>query len=254
MSAPPNRLITAAFCATLALPAGAHAQQPRPSGAARSAIHGVVVDRHSGRPVPGARVVIFGLRDTINAGEDGRFATDSAAVGTHVVEVAAIGYTAARWILELGQDPADVRFEIDASPPLLDTLDVTGEHAILDSNDWRSPASFERRRHRGGGQFLTFEQIRHSHARTLGDLLPLIPGVMVECSNRNCAVLMNAAMHACPVEYYLDGAPASFSTGPSFPVVGVRAIEVYRPSEVPIEFAKPNNTCGVIAIWTKMER
>ncbi len=221
----------------------------------RTFLRGRVVDRRTGHPVAHARVYVSGLTDTLRAAPDGSFTTDRAALGAHVVEVTAIGYSPTRWLLELGRAATDMLFEIEPSLPVLDTITVPGEERpILDTNDWRSPQAIERRRRRGGGQFLTYEQIRHSHARTLGDLLPLVPGVMVQCSNRNCAVLMSAAMHACPVDYYLDGAPATFSTGPSFPVVGIRALEVYRPSEVPIEFARPNSTCGVIAIWTKMER
>lgn len=256
----PPRLRLRAACAALALTfgrtIGADAQDSVSARSdVRTSLRGRIVDRRTGQPVANARVYVSGLRDTLRASSDGSFTTDRAALGAHVVEVTAIGYSPTRWLLELGQAAFDMLFEIEPSLPVLDTINVpAAARPILDTNDWRSPQAIERRRRHGGGQFLTYEQIRHSHARTLAELLPLIPGVMVQCSNRNCAVLMTAAMHACPVDYYLDGAPATFSTGPSFPVSGIRALEVYRPSEVPIEFARPNSTCGIIAIWTKMER
>ena len=248
------RATLAAFGAGLAL-ASAAAAQNAAGQEPRTSLRGHVVDRRTGRPVGGARVYISGVRDTLRAGSDGSFAAERTAMGSHVVEVNAIGYSSTRWLLELGEAATDMLFEIEPSLPVLDTIDVPGTaRPIIDSNDWRSPQAFEHRLHRGGGQFLTWEQIRHSHARALSDLLPLLPGVLVSCSNRMCQVRMLTSAGPCVPEYYLDGAPASYSTGPSFPILGVRGIEVYRAADAPIEFSHPNFTCGLIAIWTKMER
>lgn len=221
----------------------------------RSVLGGRIVDRRTGQPIPRARIVVSGMHDTLIAGTDGQFETDRASMGAHVVEIAAIGYAVSRWILELGEARADITFELDSHLPLMDSISVTASRGeILDSSDWRSTVAFEHRRHRGGGQFLTLEQIRHSNTRSLGELLRIVPGLLVACSNRLCQVRMMSTGRQCLPDYVLDGAPASLATGPSFPVVGVRAIEVYRAADAPIELSHPGMQCGVIAIWTNMER
>jgi hypothetical protein len=63
---------------------------------------------------------------------------------------------------------------------------------------------------------------------------------------------MTRAPRGCRPEFFLDGFPASFSTGPNFPMRGVLGVEIYRTaSETPVEFHRPNLMCGVIAVWSR---
>src|SRR6266478_7060259 len=56
----------------------------------------------------------------------------------------------------------------------------------------------------------------------------------------------------CAADWVVDGMPASVSSTPHLPVVGIVAVEIYRsPNEAPAEFLKADSDCGVIAIWTK---
>jgi len=56
----------------------------------------------------------------------------------------------------------------------------------------------------------------------------------------------------CAADWVVDGLPATMSSTPHLPVVGIIAIEIYRSaSEAPAEFLKADSQCGVIAIWTK---
>ncbi len=63
---------------------------------------------------------------------------------------------------------------------------------------------------------------------------------------------MSRSSRRCRPEFYLDGFPASLATGPNFPALGVKGVEIYlSPVETPPEFQRPNLRCGVIVIWTR---
>jgi hypothetical protein len=75
--------------------------------------------------------------------------------------------------------------------------------------------------------------------------------VQLVCRNEGCQVRMSRSP-TCPVEFFVDGLPATFATNVHLPVVGITGIEIYRDqSETPTIFLKGDNSCGVIAIWTK---
>jgi hypothetical protein len=64
--------------------------------------------------------------------------------------------------------------------------------------------------------------------------------------------MTRGARGICTADWVVDGMPASMSSSPALPVVGIVGVEIYRnPTEVPAEFLKPDSQCGVIAIWTK---
>jgi hypothetical protein len=224
------------------------------SAQSHASLTGRVLDMRTRSPVPMARVFFTGLRDTLTADHQGRFSADTVPTGAHVLEVRAIGYGATRWTLELQQGPLDITIELDSRiPTVLDTIVVRARHNFDDPNDWRSPAAFERRRQARAGWFLSADEVSRTNARSLAEILRTVPGIMVACSNRRCDVRL-AGVRPCIPAYYLDGSPASNSTGPDFPLNRVAGIEVYRQSEAPIEFQAPNARCGVVAIWTRMDR
>src|SRR5947199_118351 len=109
------------------------------------------------------------------------------------------------------------------------------------------------RRRSGRGIFITHEQIEASHAATMADLLRGVPGVRLNCRSGVCNAQMTRTAHGvCNADWVIDGAPASISSTPHLPVVGIVAVEIYRsPNEAPAEFLKADSQCGVIAIWTK---
>jgi len=78
-----------------------------------------------------------------------------------------------------------------------------------------------------------------------------VPELLTTYSSRSCIVRMLRGTRPCLPEYFLDGFPATFATGPDFPVSQIRGVEIYRNHfEAPAEFQRPNLSCGVIAIWT----
>src|SRR6266853_1959348 len=115
----------------------------------------------------------------------------------------------------------------------------------------RFERGFDERRRRGTGFFVTREQILQRNAPTVAELLRTVPSVMSICNLRGCQMRLPSTKGPCSPEFFLDGYPATFSTGPNFPLSQIRGVEVYRDQfSVPAEFQRPNLTCGVIAIWT----
>ncbi len=239
----PRRLrpLVCGIAAAAALAAVAHAQQ------APGRIVGTLVDRVSRSGIEGARVAVLGTALVALSDTGGRFVLEAVPPGVRVVQVRVLGYAMGSWVVELGE--AQVlhhTFEMEPRPVLVAGVDVTGANA-----DWRSEAGFEQRRARGNGVFLTREEIARRGAADIAQLMRTVPGIMTTCTRSGCTVRMQRSSRLCFPEYFLDGFPATFATGPSYPTHMVRGVEVYRSEfETPAEFQRPNLRCGVIAIWT----
>ena len=215
-----------------------------------ASVSGVLVSRENRLPVEGVRVAVLGTPLAVATDSAGRFELDGIPAGVRVLQARAIGFTVASWLLELTEGQS-FRDTFDLEPRIVTLAPVT---ATADASDWRSEAAFERRRARAEGIYLTREEIRTRRPTNLADLMRGVPGVFSHCtSQRNCTIRMIRSTRQCSPEYFLDGYPATFATGASFPIniAAIRGIEIYRNQfEVPAEFQKTNLLCGVIAIWT----
>jgi hypothetical protein len=213
----------------------------------------VVVNGTTREPVEGAVVTLRFTGKSARTDSAGGFHLADVGAGAGLVQVRAVGYRLGSWSVRIaeGETVADT---LELEPIPIELAEVLVE-APPDANDWRSPAAFDARRAKGGGYFITEEQIRQQHPLSVADLLRGIPGVTTICSGRGCAVAMNRSARPCAPEYFLDGYPATFATGPNFPIYGIRGIEIYPDAfSAPIELQRLELRCGVIAIWTRMER
>ncbi len=217
-----------------------------------ASIVGHVVDRQTGAPVQGAHVRLTWTGRSAIADSAGRFELKDLAPGMGLLQARAIGYRIGSWAvtLDAGAEVSDT-LELDAVPVELAELLVPGKP----NDDWRSPEGFERRRARGGGYFVTEKMIEEQRPNRLVDVLRTVPSVQTNCNIRGCSVRMVRSTRGCSPEYFLDGYPATLATGPDFPIQAIRGIEIY-PDEfsVPIEFQRIDLRCGLIAIWTRMDR
>jgi hypothetical protein len=212
----------------------------------------VVVNAQTRGPIEGAVVTLHFTGKSARTDSAGRFRLLDVEPGAGLVQVRALGYRMGSWSVKLaeGETLADT---LQLEPVAIQLPDVVVE--APPNNDWRSPAAFERRRARGGGYFITEEQIRQQHANSLAELLRTVPGVTTACNYFGCAVRMNRSPRPCAPEYFLDGYPATFATGPSFPIQAIRGVEIYPDAfSAPIELQRLELRCGVIALWTKMDR
>src|SRR5262245_36981086 len=213
-------------------------------------IIGKVIDQQTQLPLIGATVSLLGTRLQAATDSGGRFTHAGLSAGTYLLEVRAIGYGVTSWLLRL-KDAEVVDYVFEVAP-----LGVELEPVVVaarPSFSGRRLREFEERRKSGRGVFITEEQIKTTNAATMADLLRAIPGVRLNCRSGNCTAQMTrGARGICAADWVVDGLPATMSSSPSMPVVGIVAVEIYRsPGEVPSEFLKSDSQCGVIAIWTK---
>lgn len=212
-------------------------------------IGGVLVGRDTRLGIEGARVTILGTSLVATTDSSGRFFLGGVPFGVRVIQARAVGFAVGSWLLELSE-AQDFRDTLALDPRVFTLEAVT---AIADPADWRSDAAFARRRAAGDGFFLTREDITGRRAQTVADLMRTVPGLITTCRGGNCRIMMMRSTRQCSPEYFLDGYPATFSTGANFPISisSIRGIEVYRnASEAPPEFQRIGLRCGVIAIWT----
>jgi hypothetical protein len=223
------------------------AQQPN------ATLLGRLVDRKSQAPVRNAQAALLGSRRTATSDDQGRFALDSLPAGSYVVQVRALGYTATSWVVDLAAREVLTRvFEVEPLPVQLDPVTVERTPSFAA----RRRRGFELRRATGRGAFVTQAQIERANARSLGDVLRDVPGVVVLCRGAGrCGIRMARAPAQCRPDFVVDGFPATLSTSLDMPVVGITGIEIYRTlSETPMEFLKSDNVCGTVVIWTRSER
>jgi len=238
------------FAGYRGVPVQAQAQAHGAPAPPHGGISGQVVNLQSRVAVSGANVNLIGTRLRTATDSAGRFSQASLSAGTYILEVRAIGYGVTSWVLRLSDgETLDYVFELEPLSVDLEPIVVEGQLGYFQ----RRMQEFEERRQSGRGIFITHEQIEASHAATMADLLRGVPGVRLNCRSGVCNAQMTRTAHGvCNADWVIDGAPASISSTPHLPVVGIVAVEIYRsPNEAPAEFLKADSQCGVIAIWTK---
>jgi hypothetical protein len=247
---PPIAALGLGIAASRGAPVHAQIQAQGVAPPPHAGISGQVVNQQSRVPVSGANVNLIGTRLRTATDSAGRFRQASLGAGTYILEVRAIGYGVTSWVLRLAEgEMVDYVFEVEPLGVDLAPIVVEGRPGYFQ----RRMQEFEERRRAGRGIFITRAQIDASHAATMVDVLRGVPGVRLNCRSGVCSVQMTRTAHGvCVADWVVDGMPASVSSTPHLPVVGIVAVEVYRsPSEAPAEFLKADSQCGVIAIWTK---
>jgi Carboxypeptidase regulatory-like domain len=229
----------------LLLPATASSQQQTAS------ISGRLIDQDSRAPVGGASIALVGTRFGVTSDSTGQFSQRDLSAGIYVVQVHAIGYTTASWVLRVAPGDAVSRvLELERLPVQLPPVVVERRPGFAEQR----VREFERRRAAGRGYFMTEQEIAHANPRTLGDLFRSVPGVRMQCrgSAAGCRLRMARAPRECSPDFVVDGFPATYSTSLDMPTIGIIGIEVYRTlSETPLDFLRPDNVCGTIVIWTR---
>jgi len=241
------RVAVAAIITLACLPPSRAAAQ---RATASAAIVGVVRNRETHAPVPGAVARLEWTGRSVAVDSDGRFELKGLLPGPGLLQIRAIGYRIGSWAVNLAESTVVSRtFDMEEVPIVLPELNAT----TTPVDDWRSPQGFEQRRRKGDGYFITEEQIKQQQPLTLAEVLRTVPGVYTFCTSYGCRVLMLRSTPPCTPEYFLDGFPATLATGPDFPIQGIRGIEIYGDVfSTPNEFQRLGLRCGVIAIWTRM--
>jgi hypothetical protein len=214
----------------------------------------------NGRPVAGARLMLWGTGMETTSGADGSFSMASLPGGTHTLEARAVGFTPAQTPVDIVQGaPGATEVELTNFGITLDTVRVTAR--VYSS---KREQEFERRLRTGTGHLIDEKEIEKRRPQVLTDLLRTVPGVMVVPGQRSSEVaymrggLAVLGSGLCRPDILVDG--VRVANDEMFPLNNIvatseiRAVEVYAHSTmVPAELASLSG-CGVVAIWTGARR
>jgi len=225
----------------------------RGSGRVRGHVTGA-----TGRPIPGARVTVWGTGTETVTNANGEFTLGDLPGGTHTLEARALGFAPARQPVDIVSGSAGAaQVELANLGITLDTIRVTAQRVYM-----RPLADFERRKRMGFGRFFDETEIERRKPTLLTDLLRTIPGVYVVPSQWGGEdVLMRGGPGGgglCRPDLVIDGSrqinDATFPVNTLVWANELRAVEVYsRPMSVPVQYQTMNN-CGAIVVWTGITR
>ncbi len=216
-----------------------------------------VVKTVDGDPIPDARVYVRGSRSLGRTSASGAFSLTGVPTGTQMLEVVALGYQPGRLAVDV-RPGRGVRTEVvlGKSVQRLPDVQVAGKSAF--ANDL---ADIESRARRSNGYFISEDDISRRGSITFEDVMRGVPGMQVVPVGQGYRVVSSRGQvnlqGDCAPQYFVDGSPfpMQLNDDTPFPVapMDIMAIEVYPGiGSVPAQFqGGSQNSCGVIAIWTK---
>jgi hypothetical protein len=222
-------------------------------------VRGFVVSDEA-RPIAAARVVVAGRGKSTTTDSTGAFVFGLVHAGAQTLEARALGFAPVSLTLHLrGDQDTTINVTLTSVRKVLDTLHVYAQRVYnRDSN------GFERRRRIGAGFSLSDEDIALRQPYDAYSLLNEVPvlnisyggGTQTPNSAFDRIVLMRGAgpSAVCVPMLWLDGTRMPNMLDQIDMLVRpdeIAGIEVYRPGQVPPEFAAGYVSCGVIVIWTK---
>jgi hypothetical protein len=258
ISVPPHGLLhrdfgiprdSAAVTVAADVSTGAAAGQTVRRGSAR--LTGSVRDE-KGRPLSGARLLVWGSGVTGSTGEDGTFILSGLPAGTQALEVRYVGYAPRRVTVDLASHATrSVTVTLDQRADVLGQVTVYGKP----SKRQRDFTGFFQRSKSGFGHFLTRADIEKRHPFQFTDLFRMIPGFMViPDSGFGYRIVSSRGTNLsgkCQPTIYINGMRIYDATDIDGLVLpnDIAAVEAYAgPAGAPPQYTA--DACGSILIWT----
>lgn len=255
--------VVAAFVgqALLATPAGGQERTAAPDSLPReplvtvvaSALTGTVIDA-AGRPLLGAVVTAIGRPEYVLTNEKGNFRLGHLLPGPATFQVRRVGFTPAVFDLDLPEATVvEVKATLRPNIVTLSTIVVEGEARSL----WLFKMGFyDRATKQALGYFYPPDEMVRRNLTSMESLLSEIPGVTLDRSGGSLIPYGRwTGTKPCRLNVWIDNMlSASGGEGLDVLVPGplVRAVEIYpSATAVPDRYARPNNRCGALVIWTK---
>lgn len=206
-----------------------------------------------GRPIAGARVMLWDGASIVRTNDSGAFFLGGLPSGSRTLEVRAIGYLPARQQVDLITAEGwtnSATVTLTSTRSYLDTVRVSARRVYKDDTD-----GFERRRKMGLGKFLTREQIESKNAAYASDLVRMMPGVTVMPERFGHQVLVSGTIGGkCRPDIVIDDVrfdATSSTLDDLLSPAEIESMEVYtRDLSAPAQFRSLSG-CGVIVVWTR---
>ena len=207
------------------------------------------------RTVADARVTVWGTGYETVTTADGEFSLANLPVGTHTLEVRAIGFMPTQIPVDVLEENARADIELAAIAITLDTVRVTAQRAFVSHR----MLEIERRQRSGMGQVLLAADIDKRNPFRVSDILRTMRGVRTIPGRFSSEiVVMRGKLGSghCMPQFIIDNARVQvdqdFPIDAFVQVNDIVAVEVYSMI-VPADFVSSNN-CGVVAITTGRTR
>ena len=203
-----------------------------------------------GTPVGNARVALRNTGIETTTDSSGAFRLSGLPLGTHDLEMIALGYVALRVPIDLTASGAD-------SVVLRPTKQVATLNEVVVRARTFEQTGFERRRRSFSGTFMTGADIERKGAWRFTDALVNVPGIRVIGADRLTGAPILGGRFNCTPTYFLDRANVGPDDISSLPISSIGAIEVYaNQPEAPVEFTRlatgsNNGGCATVIVWTK---
>lgn len=226
-------------------------------------VHGVVLDRVTGRPVTGAEVDLVGVARRVTD-DRGRFSFDEVPRGRYALNVDVLGRASHSDSLTLGPSEAvNVDVRLGQEPIPLEGIDVVVRPRSLGLER----AGFYGRRDQIGawGDFVTRDDIERSGSTRPADLLRMVAGSHIAYTSGGGLVMRMhrtgdapalAAVPDCEPTVWVDGLryrdPGDGYAVKSLdflPTAVIEGIEVYVGLSTPLRFDPKG--CGAVVFWTR---
>jgi hypothetical protein len=220
-------------------------------------VRGRVV-RRDGAPVAGARLRFSASAVEAVSGTSGHFAFDSLPLGTHTIDLRAIGYLqAVRAVDVVPFEVTTEDFVLEPRAAYLDTVRVVGERV------WDSPQyqEFLRRKRNGFGYYYDEDDLERRDPMYVSDVLRMTPGVTVMPGGFGGRIMFRSTSFRsayCSPAIFLDGMRLGdiedLGLDTFVSARDVRGLEVYpRTAGMPAQYQTMTG-CGSIVIWTGARR
>jgi hypothetical protein len=227
-------------------------------GQATATLTGRVVDASTRQPIPSAQIVIATASRMVVTVENGTFALQGLAAGTHLVAVRRIGYEPRQDTVHLvaGQTRR-IEIALTPRPVPLPEVAVASERGYL--------GGFWERRATSPGHFFTRDDILRRNPARLVEMFRGVPGAKVIYTPRGHAIGTMRGDRTIPLRgecvaaVFLDGAPYAMTSAGLNDILldHVEAVEYYSsPARIPPQFNVTGGIagdprCGVVVIWTR---
>lgn len=213
-------------------------------------LEGRVVSDFTGKAVDGAVVQVKGAAFGAMTDSVGEFRIDRVPAGLDTVTVNYPGYEENRTTLEL--EPGKTTRVIFLLSP--SAIRIAGIEVTVERRGDGIERGFERRRQRGVGTYIPYEEIREKNPRYTSDLLRDVPGVFVGSSQQGGIhpVVIRRAVQNCSPTVILDGIEMPRMEVDEVAPYDLRMIEIYTgPAQIPAQFRGMRENCGLVVMWTR---
>lgn len=217
-----------------------------------SSVSGVVRDT-AGAPMAGVQLAVEAVRSSAISDVAGRFWLTGVPTGTASVRARRLGFSSLLTTVQVPPRGVDtVAIRMVALPTMLSPMIVRAHRVEFTG---RLAGYYDRLSRRGGGVFITRNQIDRENPRMLSHLLAHVPGVAA-ARMRGGGTGVRLRSRACWPLVYLDGMPmpSGDMDVDALSPTSIHGIELYLGSTTaPIRYQQTRgmSSCGTILIWSR---